>query len=161
MWSELYEEQWERLVRFCFRLCRSQEQAEDLAQETFLRAMQNQALLAGLQPRQQKAWLARCAHNLFCDQTRRAAKERALLEEMLPAGQQEEPDLTAADALEGVESAALMQRLPAESRTLFVLRYEEGYTAAELAQMFGLPASTIRTRLLKARRQLKDYWTEE
>ena len=75
MWEALYENFWDRLVHYCARLTRDQTRAEDLAQETFLRAMQHAELLAGLNLRQQKAWLFETAHNLFCDQARRVARE--------------------------------------------------------------------------------------
>ena len=48
-----------------------------------------------------------------------------------------------------------MLRLPAEDRTLFRLRYLEGYSAVELSEMFDMPAATVRTRLLRARQLLK------
>ena len=86
MWEALYENFWDRLVHYCARLTRDQTRAEDLAQETFLRAMQHAELLAGLNLRQQKAWLFETAHNLFCDQARRAAREQELLAQLAPGG---------------------------------------------------------------------------
>lgn len=161
MWEALYENFWDRLVHYCARLTRDQSRAEDLAQETFLRAMQHAELLAGLNPRQQKAWLFETAHNLFCDQARRAAREQELLAKLAPSNGAEPPDPAAADALTGVETAALLDQLDPEARALFQLRYAEGYNAAELGQLFGQPPATIRTRLLKARNTLKKELTEE
>ncbi len=161
MWEALYENFWVRLVHYCARLTREETRAEDLAQETFLRAMQHAELLAGLNLRQQKAWLFETAHNLFCDQARRAAREQELLAQLAPGGGAEPPDPAAADALAGVETAALLNQLDPEARALFQLRYDEGYNAAELGQLFGQPPATIRTRLLKARNTLKKHLTEE
>ena len=75
---------WDKLVRFCCRLTRDEDAAEDLAQETFLRAMGHAGLLAGLSAPQQKAWLFETAHNLFCDAARRAAREQELLQKYAP-----------------------------------------------------------------------------
>ena len=70
MWEQLYAEFWDKLEHFCFRLCRNDERAEDLAQEVFLRALQNRALFETLSPGQARAWLFAAARNLRCDQAR-------------------------------------------------------------------------------------------
>ncbi len=163
MWETLYDDFWDRLVRFCCKLTRDEAQAEDLAQETFLRALQHQATMAALAPAQQKSWLFETAHNLFCDQVRRASKERELLEAFAPpSGQDDEPeDDTAAAALGSVELSSVLGRLAGDDRVLFTLRYDASYSAAELAGMTGLPAATIRTRLHRIRNQLKASLKED
>ena len=50
-----------------------------------------------------------------------------------------------------------MGRLPEGERALFLLRYFQGYDAAELGRIFGLPPSTVRSRLSAARRRLKRW----
>lgn len=79
MWELLYEEFWDKLEHFCYKLCRDDGRAEDLTQEVFLRALQNQALMESFAPGQCKAWLFATARNLYCDQVRRAVKEESLL----------------------------------------------------------------------------------
>ena len=49
-----------------------------------------------------------------------------------------------------------MARLPEKSRTAVHLYYAEGYSAEEIAQMLHIPAVTVRTRLHRARGQLKN-----
>lgn len=159
MWEQLYAEFWDKLEHFCFRLCRNDERAEDLAQEVFLRALQNRALFETLSPGQARAWLFAAARNLWCDQVRRSAREEELLAGFLP--EEDVPDETAAAALGEAELDTLLARLTPDERTLLVLRYEEGYTAAELGALFHLPPGTVRTRLMKARNKLKLQLTEE
>lgn len=130
MWEQLYDAFWDKLEHFCFRLCRNDERAEDLAQEIFLRALQNRELFESLSPGQAKSWLFAAARNLWCDQVRRSIKEQELLAEFLPG--EDALDETAAAALGEAELDTLLARLAPEERTLLVLRYEEGYTAAEL-----------------------------
>ena len=79
MWELLYEEFWDKLEHFCYKLCRDDGRAEDLTQEVFLRALQNRALMESFAPGQCKAWLFAAARNLYCDQVRRAVKEESLL----------------------------------------------------------------------------------
>lgn len=163
MWETLYEEFWDRLEHFCARLCRDESRAEDLAQEVFLKALQNRKLLEGLDRRQCKAWLFTAARNLYCDQLRRQAKECQLLERMLPKqGEDGEVlDETSDAALGEVEMGSLLECLAPQDRALFTLRYEEGYNATELGELFGLPPGTIRTRLRKIRYMLQDELKED
>ena len=91
---------------------------------------------------------------------RRKAKEQQLLERYAPAGAEPE-DSAAAAALQDVELASVLNKLPLQDATLFFLRYDEGYTAAELARMTGQPAATIRTRLYRARKALQQALKED
>lgn len=163
MWAELYDKFWDRLVRYCTRLCRDGSRAEDLAQEAFLKALQNTSLLEGLTTAQRKAWLFAAAHNAYCDQLRREEKEAALREQFFPAADADGdvPDETSDAALHGIEVSSILAELPEFDRTLLTLRYEAGYTATELGELYHMPPATIRTRLLKARNQLKKEFTEE
>ena len=160
MWEELYDTFWDQLERYCVRLCRDESWAEELTQDTFLKALQNWKLLAELSSRQRKSWLFQTAHNLYCDQVRRAMREDELLQRLLPADG-EETDEAALTALNTVELDELLSLLCPEDRTLFMLRYEQGYTAAELGKLFHLPPATIRTRLARARKKLKNNLMEE
>lgn len=149
MIQELYERHFEELRRYCWQLCRGGEGASDLAQETFLRALERAEAMASLTLAQQRAWLYKTARNLFLDGARRSArllqKQRYLLDEEAA----EERGYAQA------ETELLLLRLPPEDRTLFRLRYMEGYSAADLGEMFDMPAATVRTKLLRARQLLK------
>ena len=101
------------------------------------------------------------ARNLYCDQVRRAAKERELMEALLPDGDEEPADETASAAVGLSDLESLMGTLTPADRMLFELRYTEGYNASELGEMLKLPPGTVRTRLLKIRTKLKDELLEE
>ena len=149
MIQDLYERHFEELRRYCLQLSRSGDVAFDLVQETFLKALEREELLRSLSPEQQRAWLYKAARNLFPDGVRRSAllqrKQNLLLdeEEQMESG------------FSRTETELLLLRLPAEDRTLFRLRYLEGYSAVELGEMFDMPPATVRTRLLRARLSLK------
>lgn len=161
MWDEMYEEFWDKLEHFCARLCRDESRAEDLAQEVFLKALMNRLLIESFNARQCKAWLFATARNLYCDQVRRAAKERELMEALLPDGDEEPADETASAAVGLSDLESLMGTLTPADRMLFELRYTEGYNASEPGEMLKLPPGTVRTRLLKIRTKLKDELLEE
>lgn len=146
---ELYETYWTRLVDFAERLTLRRQTAEDIAQETFLRALANERLLADLDGRGRWAWLRRTARNIFLDQRRR---DRSAGAEVPETPFQE--DFTRGEVWQAI---AL---LPETERELFYLRYFAGYNSTELGGMFGLPPSTVRARLRSAREKLKKLYKE-
>ncbi len=149
MIRDLYERHFEELRRYCLQLCRSGDMAFDLVQETFVKALEKEETMAALAPEQQRAWLYRAARNLFLDGVRRSALLQR--KQCLLADEEEGEE----SGFSRAETELLLLRLPAEDRTLFRLRYLEGYTAVELGEMFDLPPATVRTRLLRARQRLK------
>ena len=149
MIQDLYERHFEELRRYCLQLSRSGDVAFDLVQETFLKALEREELLLSLSPEQQRAWLYKAARNLFLDGVRRSALLQRKQNLLLDEGEQMESGFSR------TETELLLLRLPAEDRTLFRLRYLEGYSAVELAEMFDMPPATVRTRLLRARQSLK------
>lgn len=153
MWEELYEAHHSELLRWCAAACHDQALAEDLAQETFLRAMQDPDTLEDLGPSQRRAWLYRTMKNLLVDRIRRARLEDRYIETYPEETEHLEPGYGTA------ESAILLGALSPQDRTLFHLRYVEGYTAAELARMFQMPPGTVRARLSRSRALLKKTLT--
>ena len=149
MIRDLYERHFEELRRYCLQLCHSGDMAADLVQETFLKALEREETMASFSPEQQRAWLYKAARNLFLDGMRRnnlLQRKQGLL---LDPEEREETGFSRA------ETELLLLRLPPEYRTLFRLRYLEGYSAVELGEMFAMPAATVRTKLLRARLLLK------
>ena len=147
--NELYAQHFEALARFCTMLYRNGEKGLDLAQETFLKALEHEEQLAPLPSEQKRAWLYRTAKNLFLDESRRAVR---LLQrqQLLYEGEGEEEQ-----GFSQAEVSLLLLKLPPESRTLFTLRYLEGYTASELGELFHMPPATVRTKLSRARQLLQ------
>lgn len=150
--EELYRQRWRELYRFCDALAHNSATAEDLTQEAFVRAFRHWSELKELVPEQQMAWLYRTARNLFIDRVRKYARESELTEEGTWAVWEEDFSLSAV--------SELLYRLPDGERSLFVLHYFEGYTSAELGELFDLPASTVRARLAAARRRLRKWLKE-
>lgn len=154
MWEELYEKHYPELLRYAAAACKNQTEAEDVAQEVFLKALQNADTFEDLGPSQKRAWLFRSLKNLMCDHYRRAQLENAY--------QTREADAAYFEpGIQETENRLLLARLSPEDRTLFHLRYEEGYNASELSEMFHTPAGTIRARLSRMRTLLKNMIMEE
>ena len=147
MIEELIDKQYQSVLGFCRTMTQNDAQAQDLAQETFLRAMQHETQLCTMEPKQQKSWLMRTAKHLFIDQFRKSARE-SLTDEISPIPVEDE-------SFSCVDMETLLLCLPEQDRVLFVMRYLYGYRSNELAEMFSMPAGTVRTRLHAARKRLK------
>ena len=128
-------------------LCRMQNtaDAEDVYQEVFLRLWKQDA--EDWEGERLKAWLIRTALNRCADLHRFRLRRPVLALEDLPELVQ--PDDEAA------ELWAAVSRLPEKARTAVHLYYAEGYSAEEISRLMHVPAATVRTRLHRARRQLK------
>lgn len=148
--DELYSDLWPELCAYCGQMtggCRTA--AEDIVQESFLRALQNAALFEEMDRPHCRAWLYKAARNIFIDKVRRAAAESARLSALDTKEAFDDP------AFAEAEAAALLLLLPEELRTLFRMRYIEGYNAAELGEMFDMNPSTLRSKLSAAKKILR------
>lgn len=148
--DELYSDLWPELCAYCGQMtggCRTA--AEDIVQESFLRALQNAVLFEEMDRPRCRAWLYKAARNIFIDKVRRAAAESARLSALDTEEAFEDP------AFAEAEAAALLLLLPEELRTLFRMRYIEGYNAVELGEMFDMNPSTLRSKLSAAKKILR------
>ena len=138
------------------RYCRSiagEILGDDLCQDVFLRALCDGAF-AGLEEKQKRAWLYRAARNLLIDRARRAAREQNKLA-LLYGGEEDE------DPYAEVEAAALLALLPPAKQLIFRLRYLEGYTAQEIAELLDKKPSTVRGELMAARNYLRQLLLQD
>lgn len=105
--DELYSDLWPELCAYCGQMtggCRTA--AEDIVQESFLRALQNAALFEEMDRPHCRAWLYKAARNIFIDKVRRAAAESARLSALDTEEAFEDP------AFAEAEAAALLLLLP-------------------------------------------------
>lgn len=144
------------------RLLRDPALAEDLAQDTFVRA---HAHLAGFDARYRfSSWLLRIAHNLAIDALRRRGPTLLSLDDA-PDGQSARvealPSEGTEDGLRAVERqdlgralAAAMERLRPDYRRLVVLRYQEDLGYEEISRITGLPLGSVKSFLHRARAEM-------
>lgn len=151
--EELYGKFYKEILAYCAAMTKSAAAAEDLVQETYLRAMTHWGDLEDLSRGQCRAWLYKTARNIFIDQARKQSREAPAEEEQLALASFQE-DLSQAAV------AQLIGCLPEGEKALFTMRYFEGYNARELGEIFALPPATVRSRLASAKRRLRE-WIEE
>lgn len=149
--SKLIDRYWERLYRWLCRLTRDGTLAEDLAQETFLKAFAAvNSFRAGSNFR---AWLFRIAHNNFVNQRRAIRHNRQPLVPEIA----EEPRGPVGEALskEAMQLIAeAVGKLPSDFRGALTLRVEEGLSFRDIAEAMGITEETARWRVFKARQKL-------
>lgn len=149
--ARLVDTYYDRLYRWLYHLTHDRHTAEDLAQETFLKAFANLGRFhAGTNFR---AWLFRIGHNNFVNHHRAAARRGETLPEQL-ADDEEGPLEQAAHRETLARLAAAIEELPEDFRTAFVLRVDEGLSFREIAGVLNLTEETARWRVFKARQAL-------
>jgi RNA polymerase sigma-70 factor (ECF subfamily) len=139
-----------------YSVLRNREDAEDAAQETFLR-LSRQRHLADI--RDIKLWLARVAWRVAVDRTRRRREPST----------DETPEImeTVADAAPGAEQAVLegqmkvlldrmIAGLPRELRDVVLLTTVQEMSSADVAEVLGIPEGSVRQRMFRARQVLRE-----
>jgi RNA polymerase sigma-70 factor (ECF subfamily) len=150
--ARLVERYWDRLYRWLYHLTRDRHTAEDLAQETFLKA------LAGLGSFRAgsnfRAWVFKIGHNNFVNHKRADRRTKHPLPEDAAAPEVGGP-VDAAENREALEMVArAVAELPSDFRSALLLRVEEGLSFREVAKVLGTTEETARWRVFKARQKL-------
>ena len=146
----------------CLRLLKTEAEAAEAVQETFLRAYQNLHKYDDAKPFD--IWVLAIARNLCLDQLRRKSRMRTEdveeMSEVLPSG-----DATLEEgAIQREERRSLeaaMATLSVEDREVLALYYVQRRTTKEIAQILGVAPGTIMARLFRAREKLRKQMPQE
>ncbi|HUH61659.1 MAG TPA: sigma-70 family RNA polymerase sigma factor [Terracidiphilus sp.] len=142
------------LLRVARRITSSSSAAEDLVQDTLLRAWRSfHQFQTGTNAR---AWLFRIMFNAFHAQGRKIRSAPILVPLGHPDGEMEPPNPS---SLAWSDAAAVMQALDGlseEHRSVLVLGVVEGFTCREMADILSVPIGTVMSRLSRARQALRE-----
>jgi RNA polymerase sigma-70 factor (ECF subfamily) len=150
-----------RLFRVARSILRQGDAAQDVVQETYLRAFTK---LDSYQPAGKfGAWITKIAFNEALMMRRRLRGDTVSLDDVstnrLIAEEPASEGPTADQFVEAAHARALIENavdaLPENFRTVFVLRLVEGLDVRETAECLDINAATVRTRLFRAQRQLR------
>lgn len=161
----------DRILNVCWRLCGRREDAEDLAQEAFVRAFQQIHRFEGKS--QFYTWVYRIAVNLALSARRRPTiAGTASLDGGRDAYRENHDgrgrsiastDRSPIDAAAANESqeliAAALEKLEADHRAVVVLRDLDGLDYDEIAEILDIPRGTVKSRLHRGRAALRDLLT--
>ncbi|GAA3308699.1 sigma-70 family RNA polymerase sigma factor [Streptomyces cinereospinus] len=143
------------VLRYVAHLCGDPQAVDDLAQDTFLRALGSLHRFEGRCSA--RAWLLSIARRAVIDSYRHAAARprRSDVPDWLPAVERAQPrGLPGFD--DGIALLDLLAALPEERRQAFVLTQLLGLPYAEAAALSGCPVGTVRSRVNRARATLAD-----
>lgn len=160
------------VYRFALRLTGTPDRAEDLVQETFLRAYRAwDQYEAGTRA---KSWLFTIARNVFLRQEERGKRHDEIVRSETRSGgpgpgeagvdlvnpvwvstMGKDPEGEFFDSIVDDEVLKAIDALPEEYRTAVVLSDVEGLSYQEIGEMMGVPVGTVKSRLFRGRRRLQ------
>ena len=143
--EEIYRRHVKTVYRVCFAHMKNISNTEDAVQNTFIRLMSYEKLFKDAE--HEKAWLIVVATNICKDYYRHWWRKTESLEEEMLAGH--------SNYLEIDETFDAILSLPGKYKTTIYLYYYEGYNSVEIAELLGIPPSTVRSHLYKGRKILK------
>ena len=152
------------LYNFAYHLTYNDEDANDLVQETYLKAYR--FIDKYIEGTNAKAWLFKILKNAFINQYRRKTKQptKVDFEDIISYQDRDDaagnsyPDLRQEifQGMMGDEITIAINSLPVDFRTVILLCDVEGFTYEEISKIVDIPIGTVRSRLHRARNMLKE-----
>ena len=154
------------LYSYALVLSRDRTEAEDLVQETCLRAIR---AMGSLRPDSNaKGWLVTILRNIWFNQLRQWRTAREVVELDLQvdganraADSRKDPHATYVSNIEQEQVRTAIQQLPVEFREIIILREYEDLSYQEIAAVLECPLGTVMSRLARARSKLRDLLSVE
>jgi RNA polymerase sigma-70 factor (ECF subfamily) len=157
LFNEMATQHLDSLYRTALRLSGRPQDAEDLVQETYLRAWRSlHTYKPGTNP---KAWLFRILHNAHIDRFRASSRTVQTVDEL--EGQDpafvvhETPESLVMAGLMDAEVRQALMEIPEVFRACLVLADLEGFSYQEIADILGIPRGTVMSRLFRGRRAMR------
>jgi RNA polymerase sigma-70 factor (ECF subfamily) len=144
--------------RIALGVLRNRDDAEDVAQEAFLRAYRN---FSGLRDRERfRAWIARITFRLALDRIR-TARRREARETAAAVHQMNSPSEPSVEQVRASREfqqrvANAVDTLPDKLRAVLLLAAIEGYAMDEVGTLLGISSGTVKSRLFHARKKLAE-----
>ncbi|MBW3562255.1 MAG: sigma-70 family RNA polymerase sigma factor [Actinobacteria bacterium] len=156
-WDEVAHTYGRKIYSIAYRLTGDPDEAKDLTQDVFVRVYRN---LDKYEPGTFEGWLYRVTKNLFLDKVRK--RKRAIIEP-LPDEEWKQTPEPAPGPQDRLEQGLLrgdievaLRSLPPDFRTAVVLCDVQGLSYEEISEATGWPLGTVRSRIHRGRKQLRD-----
>ena len=143
--TEIYNRQVDTVYRICFSFMKNTTDTEDMVQETFLKLLSSGVNFVSEE--HEKAWLIVTASNLCKDTLKKWWRRTEDVDN--PALGLTQPPFEIDEVL------AAILKLPADQKTVVYMYYYEGYSTVDIAGYLRCPQATVRSRLSRARKALK------
>jgi RNA polymerase sigma-70 factor (ECF subfamily) len=158
--AQLYNEHFDRIYRYIYFRVDNKAQAEDLAQEVFIKAL---GAIGSYKWRDVHfaSWLFRIAHNQLIDHIRKQSKQRKTTLEETTAVSTENPVTTTEQKLEIEGLMAALEKLPPAQHEVVSLRFIAGLSIAEVARTLGKREGTVKALQFNAIVSLRKILSEK
>jgi RNA polymerase sigma-70 factor (ECF subfamily) len=141
-----------RIFSYVYRIVRNYHDAEDITFDTFIKCFKS--LTKYDQSRPFSTWLFTIAHNQTIDFLRKKKQDYAYFDDRHAVKDNFVQRFEKKKKMERIEQA--LAKLPPIDRELVVLFHKEEYTYQEISEILKMPITTIKTRLHRARKKLKE-----
>jgi len=154
-WEQIVREHRSWVYRLAYRLTGNSHDAEDLTQDVFVRVFRS---LSTYRPGSFEGWLHRITTNLFLDGLRRHARQRT---QVLEEGDDRlrdadaDPGQALHDAVLEADVQAALDALSPDFRAAVLLCDVHGLTYEEVGDLLGIKLGTVRSRIHRGRRQMR------
>ena len=156
--ERLFREYHATLVRYLTRRLGDRDWAEEVAQETFVRALRQDTIM------NERSWIFAVANNLVRDDARRVGRQRKHLELMAAEAREQEQEspeeqqeITLEMAQETADARRALESLAERDRHALLMK-EEGLDYGEIAEVLEIEKSSVGTTLSRARRRLAETY---
>jgi RNA polymerase sigma-70 factor (ECF subfamily) len=152
------------VFRLCYLVMRNEQDAEDMTQETFIRAFRALPRFEIRKGTSFEAWLYRIAVNACRSRMRRKWYQVLPWPEPAPqmvAEPEEQPERQLLQGEQRDQILGAVDCLGEKHRLVIILRYYAGLSNEEIARTLDIPSGTVRSRLHIARRRLRDLLAEQ
>jgi len=152
------------VYRLCYLVMRSEQDAEDMTQETFIRAFRALPRFEIRDGTSFEAWLYRIAINACRSRMRRKWYQVLPWPEPAPqvvAAPEEQPDRVLILGERRDRLLGAIDSLGEKHRLVVILRYYAGLSNEEIARTLNIPSGTVRSRLHIARQRLREFLTQQ
>ncbi len=160
--EDLYRRKFQIIFKYLISIGCSKENAEDIVQNTFYKAIEN---MVHLEVRNISAWLFKVSVNQFYDLCRRKRRfpkvhinDQAFIDFFIQEETSE--DLLLVKEFQG-DIRHLLDELKPSHKNLLLLKYDLGLSYEEISAMLDMKVETIRTTLYRARKEFKQKWREQ
>lgn len=157
-WDQIYREHHPRITRLCRMMLTDDDEARETAQEVFVKALEH--FRSAGAPNNWTAWLTRVAVNA-CHDRRRSGWWKWWYRRVdeFDDAEHTSPAIGAERQAQGRETSRIIwtefRKLPPRQREVFILRYVEEYTTAEVAELLHLDSGTVKRHLFRAVQRLR------
>lgn len=154
---QLVENHHATIFAYAYRLCGRREDAEDLAQQTFLIAQQKLNQLRDWE--KAFSWLCQILRNAFLRSRsrKRPFREADLDNEVID----QVPNLEIDDLVDSEQIQAALDRVSDDFKTILLMFYFEGMSYKQIAEQLQIPAGTVMSRLARAKSMLREKMSSQ